>query len=124
MPKRIDEQLAIVTMRCADAGPSDRLARGVTCAWCHTCQAEVWISPSSIRVAKRYRTHRVVCIPCLLKEPRESLSFLPLTVDARLEIAAATGLYGDQIDALRKVAVNHYFGMGRVSFEKPKRRRD
>ena len=123
MPKRIDEQLAIVTMRQVDAGASDRLARGVTTAWCHTCEADVWLSPSSIRYAKRYRTHRIVCVPCLLKEPRESLTFLPMAVDARLEIAAATGRYGDQIDALLKEAASHYFGMGRVTFEKPKRRR-
>ena len=122
MPKRIDEQLTIVAMRCAEAPAPDRLARGSMPARCGTCEAEVWISPSSIRQAKRYQRHRVVCAPCLLKEPHETLAFLPITVDARLEIAAATGLYGDQIDALLKEAISHYFGMGRVTFEKPKRR--
>ena len=123
MPKRIDEQLAIITMRCADAGASDRQARGITSAWCGTCEAEVWISPSSIRQAKRYRARRIVCMACFLKEPPETLTFMPLTVDARLEVAAATGLYGAQIDALVKEAFNHYLGMGRWTFEKPKRRK-
>ena len=89
-PKMIE----VITMRCADLA---RPVAGSTVSACHMCEASVWISPSTLSAAPGPLL--LTCIPCvkslLAKDPREPE---PLTDDQRLEIARATGLYGDALD--------------------------
>ena len=88
------EMLFVITMRCADLA---RPVAGATVSACHICEAPVWISPSTLSAVPG--PPLLTCIPCakplLAKDAREPE---PLTDDQRLEIARATGLYGDALD--------------------------
>mgnify|MGYP001562877354 FL=1 len=86
----------VVTVRCADtANPLP----GATLSRCHACEEAVWIAPTTLAILKGGET--IICHPCARPLIVEDPTFrMPTpTDDQRLEIARATGLYGDALDA-------------------------
>ena len=108
------EPIHIITERCADLATP---VAGCTVSWCQTCEAPVWISPTTLREAPIDGI--VVCLPCarplISKEPAPDFS---LTDGQRLEIARETGLYGDALDRLldrvrQQIAAGVHWTLGR-----------
>lgn len=85
----------IVTVRCADLLAP---VTGAAVSRCQTCEEPVWLSPTSQGAAKSGGT--IICKACWSKEIGKGGTSkpLPLTDEQRVEIARATGLYGDALD--------------------------
>lgn len=80
----------------------DLRRQGYVVVHCARCEARVLLSPYSQRLARRHIA-RILCLDCCRVEASqdpEGVRFMRLAPEQRLEIARATGLYGDALDEL------------------------